>query len=94
MEIKRKTILDSKRYPAFMYVSLLVVSLLILFSFVNLFEEKDKIKENLINPTTGFVAQEQTNLFNISYLAYYSIIAAIIVSMFIVIGKLRNKGGN
>ncbi len=94
MEIKRKTILDSKKYPAFMYASLLIVSILILFSFVNLFEKQDKIKENLINPITGFASQEQSNFFNISYLAYYSIIAAIIVSILIVIGKLKHKGGN
>jgi len=91
MEIKRKTILDSKKYPAFMYVTLLIVSLLVLFSFVNLFEKEDKIKENLISPVTGFVAKEQSNLFNASYLIYYLAITIIIISIFIVISKLMHK---
>jgi len=91
MEIKRKTILDIKKYPAFMYVALLIISLLVLFSFVNLVEKEDKIKENLISPVTGFVAQEQSNLFNTSYLIYYLAITIIIISIFIVISKLMHK---
>ena len=91
MEIKRKTILDSKKYPTFMYVTLLIVSLLVLFSFVNLFEKEDKIKENLISPVTGFVIQEQSNLFNTSYLIYYLAITIIIILIFIVISKLMHK---
>ena len=91
MEIKRKTILDSKKYPTFMYVTLLIVSLLVLFSFVNLFEKEDKIKENLISPVTGFVIQEQSNLFSTSYLIYYLAITIIIILIFIVISKLMHK---
>ena len=84
MEIKRKTILDSKKYPTFMYVTLLIVSLLVLFSFVNLFEKEDKIKENLISPVTGFVTQEQSNLEK-NELAFYSILTILII-LLIVIG--------
>jgi hypothetical protein len=88
-QIRRKTILDSEKYPRIMYLALLVVSILILFSFVNLVEKENKIKNNLITPVTGFVAQEQENLLNISYLAYYSVVAMIIALIFIVIGKLK-----
>ena len=95
MEIKRKTILDSKKYPVIMYTSLLIVSILILFSFVNLVEKQDKIKENIISPLTSFSIQEQSNLFNTAYLIYYLAITIIVISIFIVISKLKhNKEDN
>ncbi len=93
-QIKRKTILDSVKYPRIMYATLLIVSILLLFSFVNLVEKENKIKTNIIAPTTAFVIKEKQeisqNIFNISYLAYYSIVIMIVVLIFIVINKLKH----
>lgn len=83
MEIKRKTILDSEKYPAFMYVALLIVSLLVLFSFVNLFE-KESIIEKEITSITGLASQEQTKL-DKEDIAFYSILIILII-LLIVIG--------
>ncbi len=89
MEIRRKTIFNSEKYSAVMYVSLIVVSLLILFSFINLVEQEDIIKKEITSPISTFVIQEQENVLNISYLAYYSLIIMLVALIFIVVGKLR-----
>lgn len=85
MEIKRKTILDSKKYPAFMYVTLLIVSLLVLFSFVNLFEKESIIEKDLTS-ITGLASQEQIG-FDKETITFHAILIILIILLLIILFK-------
>ena len=59
-------ILESEKYTAFMFIAISLVTLLILFNFVNIFEE-NTLEENIIeekkmkNRLTGFVIYDESN---------------------------------
>ncbi len=50
--------LNSKYYPKIMYLALIVVSLLILFNFVNIIQDANNLEKKAI---TGFAIENNTN---------------------------------
>lgn len=93
----------NKSYPAMMYLLLSVVSILIVFSFVNIVEDMDKkleqkisglavLDNNLTNQTNtseSNLTKEEMHSMK-SYLAFNTILISIIVLIFIVSFVLRS----
>ena len=79
---------DSETYLLVMYVAISLVSLLILFNFVNIFQGPEFIFEDKVIKITGLVAEEQ-ELEDLSkaYFVYYSIIT--ILGFFILLTVIR-----
>jgi len=103
VEIRKRTIFDSKKYPTVMYFSILIMCLFITFSFINLLENP-KIN-NQQTTITGLATQEQNqsqtsipgaNLYsNKAYLVYYSITIGLIIListiLILLISKLKEN---
>jgi len=57
----RINVFESKQYTTIMYLAILIVSLLILFNFINIFEGKEIQQENRNSLITGFATHDNND---------------------------------
>ena len=80
---------ESKNYPTIMYLLIIIMSMLILFNFVNLSNQKT----NQENKLTNLAIQESIEKINESKadIFYYFILGFQFISILIILNKLSKK---